>query len=86
MGRIWALASILCLIAAAVLFVLGYMDATFVLAALGAVAWILDYRAQIRGKLPDDSLRQRQTADDFDESDEADYEDEEGETNEQDEK
>ena len=32
----------------------GLTDATFVAAALGAVAWFLNVRAQLRRKLPDE--------------------------------
>lgn len=44
----WLLVACLCLLAAAVCLWLGYFDATFVTAALGAVAWFLN----VRSKLP----------------------------------
>ena len=48
MAKIWAIASVVCLTVAAILLLREYYDAAFVLAALGAVAWILDYRSGIR--------------------------------------
>jgi uncharacterized membrane protein YhfC len=48
MGSIWTIASILCLIVAALLLLRGNFDAAFVSAALGAVAWFLNYRSKIR--------------------------------------
>jgi hypothetical protein len=44
----WLLAACLCLLAAALCLVLGYFDAAFVAAALGAIAWFLN----VRSKLP----------------------------------
>jgi hypothetical protein len=78
MGRIWALASILCLIAAAIFLWRGYMDTAFVLAALGALSWMLDYRSKLRGIIP---LERETTPDDAEES-EDDYDDEEDDDNE----
>lgn len=49
MGNTWTIASILCLIAAAIFLLRENYDAAFVLAALGALAWILNYRSRIRG-------------------------------------
>ncbi|MBA2733040.1 MAG: hypothetical protein H0U54_09155 [Acidobacteria bacterium] len=51
MGSIWTIASILCLIAAAIFLLRENYDWAFVLAALGALAWILNYRFQIRGTI-----------------------------------
>jgi hypothetical protein len=43
----WLLAACLCLLAAAASLVLGYFDAAFVAAALGAVAWFLNVRSNL---------------------------------------
>jgi hypothetical protein len=72
MGSVWTIASILFLIAAAIFLLRENYDAAFVLAALGALAWILNYRFQIRGKLKEET---KTTEDERDASD--DNEDEE---------
>ena len=48
--------AVACLLLLAAIFFLwrGFMDATFVAAALGAVAWFLNVRAQLRRKFPDE--------------------------------
>jgi hypothetical protein len=76
MGRIWALASILCLIAAAIFLWRGYTDTAFVLAAVGALSWILDYRSKLRGIIPTDA---ETTTHDTEESDDDEDEDEDEE-------
>ena len=43
----WLAAACLCLLAAAACLVLGFYDAAFVAAALGAVAWFLNVRAKL---------------------------------------
>jgi hypothetical protein len=48
LGEPWLLVACLCVVAAAVCLILGYYDAAFVTAALGAVAWFLN----VRSKLP----------------------------------
>jgi hypothetical protein len=78
--RIWALASILCLVAAAVCLWRDYTDAAFVLAALGALSWILDYRSKLRGIIPPEP---ETTSPDEEESDEDDYDEEYNEDEEQ---
>lgn len=55
MGSIWTIASILCLIAGAIFLLRDNYDAAFVLAALGAIAWILNYRFQIRGTINEET-------------------------------
>ena len=45
---IWTIASVVCLIAAGLFLQRRNFDAAFVLAVLGAVAWFLNYRTQIR--------------------------------------
>ena len=51
MERAWTFVSILCLIVAAVLLLRENYNAAFVAAALGAVAWFMDYRSKIRGTI-----------------------------------
>ena len=51
MERAWTFVSILCLIVAAVLLLRENYNAAFVSAALGAVAWFMDYRSKIRGTI-----------------------------------
>jgi F0F1-type ATP synthase assembly protein I len=51
MERIWLIAASLLMIAAAVSLWRNNLSAAFVSAALGAVAWFLSYRAQLRAKL-----------------------------------
>jgi hypothetical protein len=48
--RIWIIASSLLLIAAAICLWRNNLSAAFVIATLGAVAWFLSYRAQLRRK------------------------------------
>ncbi len=48
--RLWLIVSAACLLAAAVLGWRGQLDATFVTAALGAVAWFLDQRNLLRAR------------------------------------
>ncbi|HYY42484.1 MAG TPA: hypothetical protein VE775_07095 [Pyrinomonadaceae bacterium] len=48
--RLWRLASGLCLVAAIVLGLRGHLDATFVVATLGVVAWFLDQRNLLRAR------------------------------------
>jgi hypothetical protein len=55
MGSIWVIASILFLIVAAVFLARGNYDAAFVLAALGAIAWFLNYRSKIRETISDET-------------------------------
>lgn len=43
----WLAAACLCLLAAAACLVLGFYDAAFVAAALGAVAWFLNVRSRL---------------------------------------
>ena len=43
----WLAASCLCVLAGGVCLVLGYFDAAFVAAALGAVAWFLNVRSRL---------------------------------------
>jgi hypothetical protein len=70
MARIWAVASILCLIAAAFFLWRGNTDAAFVLAALGALAWFLDYRHKLRATISEDDVIDDDETEEFDEDEE----------------
>jgi hypothetical protein len=51
MERAWTIASILCLIVAAILLLREYQNTAFVAATLGAVAWFLSYRVKLRATI-----------------------------------
>jgi hypothetical protein len=70
MRHAWITGSMLCLIVAAVLLLRENYDAAFVAAALGMVAWFLNYRSKIRETIiePDETIE--------DEADASDEEDE----------
>lgn len=51
MERAWTIASILCLIVAAILLLREYLNAAFVVATLGAVSWFLSYRVKLRSTI-----------------------------------
>jgi hypothetical protein len=68
--QVWLAVACLFLLAAIFFLWRGLMDATFVAAALGAVAWFLNLRAQLRRNLPDEE----ETDDDSMEEDEGDEE------------
>ena len=51
MERAWTIASILCLFGAAILLLMEYQNAAFVVATLGAVAWFLSYRVKLRATI-----------------------------------
>ncbi|MDT4897269.1 MAG: hypothetical protein QOH25_2346 [Acidobacteriota bacterium] len=55
MGSIWVIASILFLLAAAVFLLRENTDAAFVFAALGAIAWFLNYRSRIRETITEET-------------------------------
>lgn len=52
--RAWMIAAALLVIVAAVFLWRNNLSAAFVIGALGACAWFLSYRAQLRKSLPDD--------------------------------
>jgi len=52
--RVWIIASGILLVVAAVFLWRNNLSAAFVTAALGACAWFLSYRAQLRKKITDD--------------------------------
>jgi hypothetical protein len=77
MERIWAIASVIFLIVAALFLWRANTDAAFVLAALGALAWILDYRHKLRGTIPEDERLANDETEEFDEEQEFDKDEEE---------
>lgn len=52
--RAWIIAAGVLLLAAAIFLWRNNLSAAFVIAALGACAWFLSYRAQLRGKIIED--------------------------------
>ena len=52
--RAWMIASALFLISAAIFLWRNNLSTAFVIAALGACAWFLSYRAQMSSKIVDD--------------------------------
>ena len=50
--RVWMLLAALLLLVAAVFLWRGNLSAAFVIATLGAVAWFLSYRSQLRANVP----------------------------------
>jgi len=48
--RLWSFVAALCLVAAVVLGWRGHLDATFITAAVGLLAWFLDQRNLIRAR------------------------------------
>lgn len=72
---VWIVVSILGLGAAAVLLLSGQVNAAFVAATLGAVAWFLNYRSRIRPSSPqDDGEEDDSGEDDADEGGDSDGE------------
>ena len=65
--RIWMILSALLLIAAAVFLWRNNLSTAFVTAALGACAWFLSYRTQLRRKIKDDELRDEESSESPDE-------------------
>ena len=59
--RVWTIASGLLMVVAAVFLWRNNLSAAFVTAALGACAWFLSYRAELRKKINDDDERDGQT-------------------------
>ena len=45
---LWMIVAGLCIAAAAVMIVMGRLDVAFVVAAIGVVAWFLNYRIQMK--------------------------------------
>ncbi|HEX7721411.1 MAG TPA: hypothetical protein VF397_04590 [Pyrinomonadaceae bacterium] len=65
--RVWIIASGILLVVAAVFFWRNNLSAAFVTAALGACAWFLSYRAQLRKKINDDESRDEEFSESPDE-------------------
>lgn len=56
MERLWSTASVILLVIAAAFVWRNNYSAAFGIAALGACAWFLGYRAQLRAKFPKEDL------------------------------
>lgn len=54
MKTFWLILSIVCGVTAVGLFLWGSQETAFVLATLGAVAWFLQYRAQLKHEMQDE--------------------------------
>jgi uncharacterized membrane protein YhfC len=70
---IWTIASIVCLIVAGLLLQRRNFDAAFVAAALGAVAWFLNYRSKLRETMIEETettLHETEASEDEDEDEE----------------
>ncbi len=65
--RLWIIASGMLLVLAAVFLWRNNLPAAFVTAALGACAWFLSYRTQLRKKINDDELRADESSESPDE-------------------
>jgi hypothetical protein len=65
--RIWMIVSGLLLLVAAVFLWRNNLSSAFVTAALGACAWFLSYRAQLRKKINDDESRDEEFSESPDE-------------------
>ena len=65
--RVWMIVSGLLLLVAAVFLWRNNLSTAFVTAALGACAWFLSYRAQLRKKINDDESRDEEFSEDPDE-------------------
>jgi len=75
MERLWLIVSMLCVIAAALLLWRAQVDeaygrAAFIAAALGAVAWFLRLRAQLRKQIPPATNKPAHDAEEIDAQDE----------------
>ena len=65
--RVWIIASGILLVVGAVFFWRNNLSTAFVTAALGACAWFLSYRAQLRKKINDDESRDEEFSESPDE-------------------
>lgn len=68
--RIWIILSALLAVAAGVCLWRNNLSAAFVTGAMGACAWFLSYRAQLRARIgaAEQNLDEEQTGEDFDEN------------------
>lgn len=62
--RVWLFVSIIGLVAATAFLLLGYIDAAFVTATLGVVAWFVNLRARLKKAAAEDEEAQRETDED----------------------
>ncbi|HSQ24550.1 MAG TPA: hypothetical protein VLN44_09070 [Pyrinomonadaceae bacterium] len=60
--RAWIIASAVLLIVAAIFLWRNNLSSAFVIAALGACAWFLSYRAQLRKRIVDDESTEDELA------------------------
>ncbi|MGI9066400.1 MAG: hypothetical protein ACR2HX_08355 [Pyrinomonadaceae bacterium] len=58
MKLFWMIVSGICIVAAAVLLLRGELNTAFVIAALGIVAWFLNYRIQMKAIITAADLEQ----------------------------
>jgi len=65
--RLWIIGSGMLLVLAAVFLWRNNLPAAFVTAALGACAWFLSYRTQLRKKINDDESRDEELSESPDE-------------------
>jgi hypothetical protein len=61
MKHFWMAVSVSCLSGAAIALWRQRVDAAFVVATIGALAWFLNYRARVKELLPDPALPENQT-------------------------
>ena len=54
MKNIWVPIAVICVVMAIVLVIQLNFEAAFVVAAVGAVAWFLNYRGHVKNRLGDD--------------------------------
>jgi Flp pilus assembly protein TadB len=67
--RVWMILAGVLLVAAAVFLWWNNLSAAFVTAALGACAWFLSYRAELRKKIKDNDSSDEESEDSNDELD-----------------
>jgi len=68
--RAWVIAAIICLLIAAFFLLRENYNAAFVAAALGAVAWFMNYRNQLRATIIEPAETSDEDEDDFEDEDE----------------
>jgi hypothetical protein len=57
MKLFWMILSGICILTAALLLVMGRLDAAFVVAAVGVVSWFLNYRVQMKEMIAADDIQ-----------------------------
>jgi membrane protein implicated in regulation of membrane protease activity len=70
MKAFWMAIAVICLVAAAVALWQWQLNATFVLATIGVVAWFLRYRGDLKRSMPDEDEETRDEDTESDLSDE----------------